>query len=168
MAQHHRDPGRQAADRSVHGAARQAEAAVRDIITTLEGGEPGSDEAKIADLYASFMDEERSKRLGRTPILPLLAAIDSVADSAGADADAGWLRASGGAGLVALQAEPDPGDPNRYVMFAGQGGLGLPDEEYYRSRSTPRSARSTGHMAASFALAGVEDSDGSGAAGVRS
>ena len=36
------------------------------------------------------------------------------------------------AGLVALQAEPDPGDPNRYVMFAGQGGLGLPDEEYYR------------------------------------
>ena len=42
----------------------QAEAAVRDIITTLEGGEPGSDEAKIADLYASFMDEEAAEDAG--------------------------------------------------------------------------------------------------------
>ena len=36
----------------------QAEAAARDIITTLETGEPGSDDARIADLYASFMDED--------------------------------------------------------------------------------------------------------------
>ena len=39
---------------------------------------PGSDEARIADLYASFMDEEAVERAGASPILPLLAAIDSV------------------------------------------------------------------------------------------
>ncbi len=31
-----------------------------------------------------------------------------------------------------MDTESDPGDPNRYVMFAGQGGIGLPDEAYYR------------------------------------
>ena len=56
----------------------QAEAAVRDIITTLEGGEPGSDEARVADLYASFMDEDEVERAGSSLIVPLLAAIDSV------------------------------------------------------------------------------------------
>ena len=58
MAQHDRDP----ADKPLTGAFMelrdQAEAAVRDIITTLGGGKPGSDEARISDLYASFMDEE--------------------------------------------------------------------------------------------------------------
>src|SRR4030095_10658214 len=56
----------------------QAEAAVRDIITTLQSGEPGSDVARIADLYASFMDEEAVEKAGAKPILPLLAAIDSI------------------------------------------------------------------------------------------
>ena len=42
---------------------------------------------------------------------------------------------------MALQAESDPGDPTRYVMFVGQGGLGLPDEEYYRLRRVRRDSR---------------------------
>ena len=59
---------------------------------------------------------------------------------------------------MALQTEPDPGDPNRYVMFAGQGGLGLPDEEYYRlGEYADIRAQYQGHVAASFALAGIED-----------
>ena len=45
-------------------------------------------------------------------------------------------------------------------MFAGQGGLGLPDEEYYRvdeyARSAPISRRTS---ATSFALAGITDPD---------
>ena len=75
----------------------QAEAAVRDIITTLEGGEPGSDEAKIADLYASFMDEEAVENAGSTPITAAAGRDRFRTDTAGADADGGWLRASGGA-----------------------------------------------------------------------
>ena len=110
----------------------QAEAAVRDIITTIESGEPGSDEARIADLYASFMDEEAVEEAGSDPVLPLLKAIDSVETLSDLTRMLGGLARQAVAGLVALQAEPDPGDPNRYVMFAGQDGLGLPDEEYYR------------------------------------
>jgi putative endopeptidase len=137
----------------------QAEAAVRDIITTLEGGEPGSDEARIADLYASFMDEDAAERAGAEPILPLLAAIDSVETLPDLTRVVGGFARQAVPGLVALQAEPDPGDPNRYVMFAGQGGLGLPDEEYYRLDAyTEIRTQYQAHVATSFALAGIEDS----------
>jgi putative endopeptidase len=136
----------------------QAEAAVRDIITTLEGGEPGSDEGRIADLYASFMDEDAVERAGVSPILPLLAAIDSVETLPELTRMVGGFARQAVPGLVALQAEPDPGDPNRYVMFAGQGGLGLPDEEYYRlDEYAAIRAQYQAHVSASFALAGIEN-----------
>ena len=136
----------------------QAEAAVRDIITTLEGGEPGSDEGRIADLYASFMDEDAVERAGASPILPLLAAIDSVETLPELTRMVGGFARQAVPGLVAIQAEPDPGDPNRYVMFAGQGGLGLPDEEYYRlDEYAAIRAQYQAHVSASFALAGIED-----------
>jgi putative endopeptidase len=136
----------------------QAEAAVRDIITTLEGGEPGSDEGRIADLYASFMDEDAVERAGVSPILPLLAAIDSVETLPELTRMVGGFARQAVPGLVALQAEPDPGDPNRYVMFAGQGGLGLPDEEYYRlDEYAAIRAQYQAHVSASLALAGIEN-----------
>jgi putative endopeptidase len=136
----------------------QAEAAVRDIITTLEGGEPGSDEGRIADLYASFMDEDAVERAGVSPILPLLAAIDSVETLPELTRMVGGFARQAVPGLVALQAEPDPGDPNRYVMFAGQGGLGLPDEEYYRlDEYAAIRVQYQAHVSTSFALAGIEN-----------
>ena len=137
----------------------QAEAAVRDIITTIESGEPGSDEARIADLYASFMDEEAVEEAGSDPVLPLLTAIDSVETLSDLTRMLGGFARQAVAGLVALQAEPDPGDPNRYVMFAGQGGLGLPDEEYYRGEEYAEiRAKYLAHIATSFALAGIANS----------
>jgi putative endopeptidase len=152
------------ADKPVTGAFMelrdQAEAAVRDIITTLEGGAPGSDETRIADLYASFMDEEAAEKAGADPILPLLASIDAVETVPNLTRLVGGFARQAVAGLLALQAEPDPGDPNRYVMFAGQGGLGLPDEEYYRlDEYAEIRAQYVQHVAASFALAGIEDSE---------
>jgi putative endopeptidase len=138
----------------------KAEAAVRDIITTLEGGEPGSDEARIADLYASFMDEKAAEKAGSAPIMPLLASIDAVETVPDLMRLVGGFARQAVAGLVGLQAEPDPGDPNRYVMFVGQGGLGLPDEEYYRlDEYAEIRSQYLAHIAASFALADIEDAE---------
>ena len=95
---------------------------------------------------------------GVGPILPLLAAIDSVQTVPDLTRMVGGFARKAVPGLVALQAEPDPGDPNRYVMFAGQGGLGLPDEEYYRlGEYAEIRAQYQAHVSASFTLAGIED-----------
>jgi len=70
------------ADKPVTGAfialRDKAEAAVRDIITTIETEESRPDQTKIADLYASFMDESAIEAVGTQPLTPLLAAVDAV------------------------------------------------------------------------------------------
>ena len=70
----------------------------------------------------------------------------------------GSFTRSAVSGLIGIDTESDPGNPNRYVMFAGQGGLGLPDEEYYRLDTYAEiRAKYQDHIAASFELAGVDD-----------
>jgi len=110
----------------------QAEAAVRDIITTVDSSQPGSDRAKIADLYASFMDEEAIEAAGGTPLAAPMRRVDAVTTPAELVRLLGGFARRGVAGLFGFDADSDPGDPNRYVMFVGQDGIGLPDEEYYR------------------------------------
>jgi putative endopeptidase len=138
----------------------RAEAAVRDIITGSTGGAPGSDETKIADLYASFMDAEAIEAAGATPLTAPLRRIDAVGTPEELMRLVGGFARRGVEGLVSVEAESDPGDPTRYVMFVGQSGLGLPDEEYYREDSYAEIRESyRGHVAASLALAGLDDSE---------
>jgi putative endopeptidase len=135
-----------------------AEAAVRDIITGLENAEPGTDEAKIADLYASFMDSEAIEAAGVEPLSRPLARVDEVSSPAELMWLIGGFSRRGVAGLLGFEAESDPGDPNRYVMFIGQSGLGLPDEEYYRLESYAEiRAEYLGHIRKMLELAGVDD-----------
>ena len=138
----------------------RAEAAVRDIITSSTGGAPGSDEAKIADLYASFMAEDAVESADGDPLAPLLAEVGAVASTEDLQRLLGTFTRRGIAGLVGLEAESDPGDPTRYVMFVGQSGLGLPDEAYYREDDSAEIRRQyRDHVAATLTLAGVADAD---------
>ncbi|HVK36678.1 MAG TPA: M13 family metallopeptidase N-terminal domain-containing protein, partial [Microlunatus sp.] len=111
-----------------------AEAAVRDIITGMDRSEApdGSDEAKIADLYASFLDTDAIEAAGAQPLDEVFARIDAVTEVPELIELMGALARVGVRGLIGVDTESDPGDPNRYVMFVGQSGLGLPDEAYYR------------------------------------
>ena len=137
-----------------------AEEAVREIITTLEPGAPGSEQAKIADLYASFMDADEVETAGAGPLREPLARIAAVSTPEELLGLVGEFGAAGVGGLLDIEAESDPGDPSRYVMFLGQGGLGLPDEEYYRleGHAAIRNAY-RGHVSASLSLAGLADAD---------
>ena len=136
-----------------------AEEAVREIITALDptAAAPDSEQAKIAGLYASFSDTERIEVLGAEPLGPLLARVDAVSSPGDLMELLGSLARAGVPGLIGIEAESDPGDPNRYVMFVGQGGLGLPDEEYYRLDSYADLRESYAeHVAAMLELAGVD------------
>jgi endothelin-converting enzyme/putative endopeptidase len=104
----------------------EAEAQVREII---EGAPEGS---KIGDLYASFMDTEAIDAAGTKPLEPLIAAVDGLRHVADLAAFLGEFERIGGHGLFGGYVNTDDKDSDRYVFNLLQGGLGLPDESYYR------------------------------------
>ncbi len=126
------------ADRSAWGAfvmlAEQSEERAREIVEGLAGGthEPGSNAQKIGDLFASFMDEERIEKLGAEPIRADLDAVAALSDVAALVAFVGGLERRGGGGFFGAYVNTDDRDSERYLLNIVQGGIGLPDESYYR------------------------------------
>lgn len=146
---------------SFHLIAEQAESHVRAIIEESQDAEPGSEDRKIGDLFASFMDTDRIEEHGRTPLIEQLARIDGVTDVAALLRLVGEFERDGISGLVTLFVEPDPGNPTRYVPVIYQGGLSMPDESYYRldNFADTRSAYRA-HIERMLALAAVADPAG--------
>jgi putative endopeptidase len=117
----------------------EAEAHVREIIeefatgaTSPATGATSSEREKIAALYASFMDEAAVDALGIAPVKPLLDAVAGVRDVRDLAALLGELERVGGAGLFGSYVDSDSRNSDRYLFHITQGGLGLPDESYYR------------------------------------
>ena len=134
-----------------------SEAAVRAIVEEAQGADPGTEATKIGDLYTSFMSEQAVEAAGAAPLtepLALVAAVDSVQSFL---ATLGALERTGAGSLFQLFVDNDPGDPGRYLVFVEQGGLGLPDERYFREPDfqTQRDAYTT-FLAAMYALAGMD------------
>jgi putative endopeptidase len=129
------------ADRSTWGAfvtlADTAEQHVREIIEQLAEGaaadaENAEDARKIGDLYASFMDTDRIAQQGTRPIRPLLDAVGGLRDTRDLAAFLGEFERIGGHGLFGSYVNTDDRNSDRYLFHITQGGLGLPDESYYR------------------------------------
>ncbi|MGI8392534.1 M13 family metallopeptidase [Leucobacter sp. W1038] len=144
--------------------AENAEAAVRDIITGTPAPAAGAlaetEADKIAALYASFMDVDRADALGAQPIAPDLAqalGVTSIEELVQLVAE---RERQGGSGFAGLYIDNDPGDPTRYIVFVMQGGLGLPDESYYREDEFAEIREQyRAHIARMLGLAGVEGAD---------
>ncbi|MCC7127601.1 MAG: peptidase M13 [Microbacteriaceae bacterium] len=112
--------------------AEEAEKAVREIIEAAQKAGPGSEERKVGDLYSSFMNEARAEELGGEPLKPMLAEVEPVQSIEQALSLLGRLERTGITGFAQLFVDNDPGNPERYLVFFEQAGLGLPDESYYR------------------------------------
>jgi putative endopeptidase len=123
-----------AADRTSAGVgvllADEAERQVRSIVEDLAKDPTTSGKVgqQVGDFYASWMDEAGIEAAGTAPLKPYLArigAISSKADLLRAFAQPG-IQSPIGVGIL-----PDPADPTHYIASAGQGGLGLPNRDYY-------------------------------------
>ena len=121
----------------------KAEKRLSDLVQGLDKTNPaaGSDARKIADYYAAWMDEAGIEARGLAPLQPKLDGIAAIADKA---ALSRWLGGS-------VRADTDPlnatnfytenlfglfvaqglEDPSKNVGYLMQGGLGMPDREYY-------------------------------------
>ncbi|WP_127791957.1 M13 family metallopeptidase [Agromyces sp. LHK192] len=136
----------------------EAEQAVRDIIVESQAAEPGTEARKVGDLYASFMDEDRAQMLGATPIAANLLEASLVRSVAQLLETIGRLERLNTSGFVQLFVDNDPGDPERYLVFVEQGGIGLPDESYFREErfAAIRDAY-LAHLERMFGLAGLDE-----------
>ena len=113
--------------------ADQAEIDVHAIVEACASGEISDDDAvKIGALYASFMNEEQVEALGSAPVQPLLDQIDALSDISELAAYLGTFERRGGGGAFGSYIDTDDRNSDRYLLFLTQGGLGLPDEAYYR------------------------------------
>ena len=125
-------PGDKARYGSFSVLAEEAERAVRAIIEESQTAEPGTEARKVGDLYASFLDEERIERLGLTALAADLAAVDALDTIPAFVGELGRVERLGTSGFLQAFVDNDPGDPERYLVFLEQGGIGLPDESYFR------------------------------------
>ena len=92
---------------------------------------PGSNEQKIGDFYESCMDTKSIDAEGPKPLSAELASIDAIHDPAALIPSAGHLQAEGVGVLFNFGSDQDFRDSSKVIGEANQGGLGLPDRDYY-------------------------------------
>lgn len=103
---------------------------VRAIVDELAAKKDLSgDDKKVADYYASFMDEDRINTAGLKPLANKLAAIDAIETHA--QLAAAFGNKSAGPAPFGFYINQDRKDSTRYVVYLTQSGLGLPDRDYY-------------------------------------
>jgi putative endopeptidase len=116
----------------------------------------GSDEQKVGDLYASYMDMTKRDELGVKPLAAEFQKIDDIKDLNDLSGYFGYATIYGYGTPIQLFVEPDFKDPKVYALYNYQSGLGLPDREYY---SAPQFAdirkAYVEHITKMFELAGL-------------
>ncbi|WP_211880323.1 M13 family metallopeptidase [Pseudarthrobacter albicanus] len=140
-----------------------SELAVKAIIEEAagRGGAATGIERKIGDLYNSFMDEAAVEAKGLEPLRERLAGVFATTSVTELIALAGRLFRADVPGLFYIYPAPDAGNPDRVLLYTGQGGLGLPDESYYRTEKfAPIIQAYRGHVKTMLGLAGVADPEG--------
>lgn len=136
----------------------QAEHHVRDILEQGAGAPEGSEERKAADAYAAYMDEERLRALGTEPIARELEAAGAIGSVDEFLRVLGGLERTGLSGFLQAFVYPDADQPERYALYLEQGGLGLPDESFYREEQHAAIREAyVPHIARMLELAGLGD-----------
>ncbi len=107
---------------------------LRDLMQTeaaTAGHEPKSLEGKVGAFYKSFMDEAHIDALGAKAIATELDAVRGATSRDELAALMGLTTIDFEGSLFAFGTDVDLKDPKRYAVYLGQGGLGLPDRDYY-------------------------------------
>ncbi len=144
----------------------------RALLESAAAAPKSPEETRLGDFYASLMDETGIEARGLEPLKPELARIAAIvtpADLARALAQLSWdwlPPLPGGASPippapVSAGVAVDIKNPTRYLPALGQGGIGLPDRDYFLVADNAGFARVRdayrAHLAAMFALAGLDD-----------
>ena len=121
----------------------------------------GSDEQKIGDFYEAFMNVRTRDKKGINPLIPEFKKIDAIANYSDLAEYFGVANKYGNIIPFQIGVIEDFKDPTQYMLFTWQGGLGLPDREYYfleDSKSKEIRSKYVTHIAKMLELGNVENS----------
>ncbi|REL35157.1 M13 family metallopeptidase [Thalassotalea euphylliae] len=158
-------PGDKTAIGSFYDLRDEADENVKAIIEELAATpnlQAGSDEQKVADLFRAYMDQEKRNGLGIMPIKPILNDIKALKNKSDLMAFFGQYQSVGVTSPMYLYIGVDAKDSSRYATHVWQGGLGLPDKDYYfndAERFVDLRAGYKAHIAKMFALAGFDNGE---------
>ncbi|MBO6503412.1 MAG: M13 family metallopeptidase [Kordiimonadaceae bacterium] len=109
---------------------------IKSVIAELQGAElaAGSDQQKIRDLHASYMNIEAINAAGMDPITPMMERIASISSHEGV-ATAMMDAQLGARSLFGLFIGIDSKQPTDYALYATHAGTALPDKSYYERES---------------------------------
>ncbi|WP_297799404.1 M13 family metallopeptidase [uncultured Brevundimonas sp.] len=141
---------------------------VKDLIThARENRDP--DAGKVADFYAALMDEAAIEARGMEPLRPELAKVAALSDRKAISAYIGAIMRADVDPLNAtnyytdrplgLWVAQDLDEPERYVPYLMQGGLGMPDRDFYLDNGARFATLRTqylAHIVATLKLAGID------------
>jgi putative endopeptidase len=117
----------------------------------------GSNEQKLADFYTSCMDEPAIEQAGYTPLQPELDRINSIKDLAGLEDEIARFHTYRIPAVFGFGAAQDYKDSKSEIAQVVQGGLGLPNRDYYTAtddRSKQTRDEYVRHVARTFQLLG--------------
>ena len=153
-------------DRATYGAMSilydKAQDDVQTIIENAAKGNPkeGSEEQKIGDYYAAFMNKKIRDAIGIKPLQEEFKKIDAIASPKDLAAYFSYANKIGNMIPLNIGIIEDFKDPKKYMIYTWQSGLGLPDREYYfmkDSKSVALRAKYLIHIQNMLKLAGLTD-----------
>ena len=139
---------------------QQAVKAIIDEVSARSDLKAGSDEQKLGSFYNSFMDEATIEKLGLSPLQGQLDAISSVENKEQLPALFARLQRDGIAIPFGWFINNDAKNSTEYAVYISQGGLGLPDRDYYFNddeKSVKLIADYKAYLTDMFSMAGNAD-----------
>jgi putative endopeptidase len=125
-----------------------------------EPGPAGTPRRMVGDYFSAAMDEATIAEAGTTPLAPLFARITAASSVTDVRDIAADLQIVGVGALIGAGVSSDFDDSDAYLVYVGQGGLGLPERDYYLrddERSTELRRAYVRHISAQLGNAGAEE-----------
>ena len=136
------------------------ETQVHDLLETVPANAaPGSAEQKVHDYYRSFLDVDTIEKAGPAPAAAGLAEING----AKTHTDIARLMGRPDLGLdtpINMGVTVDEKNPDRYIVIVGQGGISLPERDFYLKKDAPLAdirKKFVAHVERMLTLAGEAD-----------
>jgi putative endopeptidase len=140
----------------------KAQEDVKAIIEDAARANPGdgTEEQKIGDFYESYMNMKVRDSIGLKPLMEEFKKIDAIKTGKDLIAYFSYANKLGNMTPLDIEISEDFKDPKKYMILTWQGGLGLPDREYYLnkdSKSAELRAKYVMHIENMLKLAGLPD-----------